>query len=65
MLGGAVLALVLSGQPASREPRQAPPTSAIETPAQPDTPSAPQVDPQADLVTPPETETSAGTDASP
>ena len=65
MLGGAVLALVLSGQPSQREPRQAPPTSAIETPAQPDTPSAPEVDPQADLATPPETETPAETDASP
>ena len=67
MLGGAVLALVLTGQPKPQTPRQPPPTSAIETPAQPDTPSAPQVDPQADLATPPEaeTETPAQTDASP
>ncbi len=67
MLGGAVLALVLSGQPAQREPRQPPPTSAIETPAQPDTPSAPQVDPQADLETPAEaeTETPAETETTP
>ncbi|GAM97499.1 ubiquinone biosynthesis monooxygenase UbiB [alpha proteobacterium U9-1i] len=65
MLGGAVLALVLTSEPKPREPRQPQPTSAIETPAQPDTPSAPQVDVQADLTPPAETEEPAQTDASP
>ncbi|MGD9980503.1 MAG: 2-polyprenylphenol 6-hydroxylase [Hyphomonadaceae bacterium] len=51
LLGGAILALALtSGGP--RQPRQPPPTSAIETPAQPDARPTPRVDPQADLASP-------------
>lgn len=52
MLAGGVLALVLSAERAPRTPRQPSPTSAIETPAQPDTPPRPAVDPGADLVEP-------------
>jgi ubiquinone biosynthesis protein len=55
-LGGAILALVLSAGGGERAPRQPPPTSAIETPAQPDANPIPRVDTQADLAEPePET----------
>jgi ubiquinone biosynthesis protein len=49
-LGGAILALALtSGEGGKPEPRQPPPTRAIETPAQPDAEPLPRVDAQADL----------------
>jgi ubiquinone biosynthesis protein len=53
MLTGGVLALILTASNGDRAPRQAPPTRAIETPAQPDASPRPSVDPGADLVTPP------------
>lgn len=55
LLGGATLALALtSGE--QRQPRQPPPTSAIETPAQPDAEPHARVDVNADLTAPaPET----------
>ncbi len=58
LLGGAILALALSLGDGQRTPRQPPPTSAIETPAQPDANPLERVDVQADLVTP-ENETPA------
>lgn len=52
MLAGGVLALVLTARDGDRSPRQPPPTSAIETPAQPDTEPLPRVDAGVDLATP-------------
>jgi hypothetical protein len=57
-LGGAILALALTAGGGDRAPRQPPPTSAIETPAQPDANPLPRVDTQADLASP-ETEAPA------
>ena len=51
MLAGGVLAIVLSNGE-QRAPRQPQPTSAIETPAQPDAPNRPRVDPSVDLIVP-------------
>ncbi|MBK6702902.1 MAG: 2-polyprenylphenol 6-hydroxylase [Caulobacteraceae bacterium] len=59
LLGGAIIALALTSGGDSA-PRQPPPTSAIETPAQPDARPLPQVDSQADLLVS-EPETPAGT----
>jgi ubiquinone biosynthesis protein len=58
LIGGALIVMVFGPKDAP-PPRQPPPTSAIETPAQPDAPVYPRVDPSADLVVPAETETPA------
>jgi ubiquinone biosynthesis protein len=57
-LGGAILALALTAGDGEQKPRQPPPTSAIETPAQPDAEPLERVDAQADLAEP-QTETPA------
>jgi hypothetical protein len=65
LIGGGILGLALAIGNREREPRQPPPTSAIETPAQPDANPIPRVDATADLAEP-ETETPAeGTTTTP
>jgi ubiquinone biosynthesis protein len=49
LLGGATLALALTAGDRNREPRQPPPTSAIENTIQPDAPPIERVDIEADL----------------
>ena len=60
LLGGAIIALALTSVNGDRLPRQPAPTSAIETPAQPDAQPRPRVDINADFATP-APETPAGT----
>ncbi|MCX7359402.1 MAG: 2-polyprenylphenol 6-hydroxylase [Alphaproteobacteria bacterium] len=52
LIGGALIVMVFGPQESGHPPRQAPPTSAIETPAQPDAIPHPTVDIDADLVGP-------------
>jgi ubiquinone biosynthesis protein len=52
LLGEAIIALALTAGDSNRLPRQAPPTSAIETPAQPDAIPLETVDPSVDLAGP-------------